>query len=122
MLAGVRRQIASINRRLHLLENRGDGTLTEAQLVWLEESNWGKYKGAAILKRARHRDPEAEKIARRRLARIRCSLRAARRRKYRQARKKVDHFWRSAETWIGSSVDAAFVGLIPRSVLGLRDG
>lgn len=122
MLAAARRQIASINRRLHILRGSGDGGLSHAQLVCLRESTWGRGRGKDIIKLAEGGDVDAVKKLRRRLARSRCNLRAARRRKYRQARTKVDHFWRSAETWLAGTAHAAYVGILPPSILKLRRG
>jgi hypothetical protein len=107
---------------LRLLCGAGDGRLTRAQLVSLRESTWGRGRGKGVIERAEGGDAEAVKKLRRRLARSRCNLRNARRRKYRQARTKVDHFWRSAETWLGATAHAAYVGLLPPSVLKLRRG
>lgn len=123
MLAATRRQIASINRRLKFLEGSGDGRLTPAQLISIKESAWGRGKGRDVIRRAEEEgDLEAIKVLRRRIARSRCNLRAAKRRKYRQVHNKIEHLWRSTEVWLGSSVHAAFTGIIPPSLLRLRRG
>lgn len=124
-LAATRRRIASINHNLHLLRGGGgNGSLTPSQLAWLRGSAWGRSnKGRDMIRRAvDDADPVAINQLRRRLARTRCNLRRVRRRKYRQARTKVDHLWRSAETWLAGTAHAGFLGAIPRNVLKLRKG